>query len=103
VMQWGPVEKHFIVHASEPEKLRLRLFNYPAWQVTVNGRPVSPETTEETGQMVIPVAAGPNDVSIHFGRTLDRTIGDIVSMISLILLVAAWIKTRPQNATSTNA
>ena len=56
-----------------------------------------------TGQMLIPVTAGQSDVRIHFGRTLDRTIGDIVSVISLILLLAAWIKTRAQNITSATA
>jgi hypothetical protein len=53
--------------------------------------------------MLIPVAAGQSDVRIHFGRTLDRTIGDIVSIASLILLLAVWIKTRTQNATSAPA
>jgi hypothetical protein len=103
LMQWGAVEKHFIVHLSQPTKLTLRLFNYPAWQVTVNDRPVATETAEVTGQMLIPVAAGQSDVRIHFGRTLDRTLGDIVSMISLILVVAAWIQTRPPKSASAPA
>lgn len=100
IIQWGPIAKHFIVQVSGPANLTLRLFNYPAWQVTVNDRPVKTGTAEVTGQMLVPVAAGESDVRIHFGRTLDRTIGDIVSMISLILLVAAWIKGRPPNTAS---
>ena len=55
---------------------------------------------EVTGQMLISVASGQSDVRIRFGRTLDRTIGDIVSVASLILLLAAGIKTRAQNAAS---
>jgi hypothetical protein len=78
----------------------VRLFNYPAWQVTVNNRLVKTSTMEVTGQMLIPVAAGQSDVRIQFGRTLDRAIADIVSIISLILLLAAWIATRHRNATS---
>jgi hypothetical protein len=58
---------------------------------------------EITGQMLIPVAAGQSDVRIHFGRTLDRAIGDIVSIISLILLLAAWIATHPGNAANATA
>ncbi len=98
MIEWGPIEKHFIVQTSRPANLTLRLFNYPAWRVTVNDRPVKTQTTDVTGQMLIPVAAGQSDLRIHFGRTLDRTIGDVVSMISLILLLAAWIKTRARNA-----
>jgi 6-pyruvoyl-tetrahydropterin synthase related domain len=103
IITWGPIKKHFIVHSSQPANLILRLFNYPAWQATVNDRPVRTGRTEVTGQMLIPVAAGQSDVRIHFARTLDRTIGDIVSMISLILLLAVWIKTRAQNAASAPA
>lgn len=100
MIQWGPIEKHFVVQVSEPASLTLRLFNYPAWQVTVNERSVGTETANVTGQMLIPVAAGRSDVRIYFGRTLDRTIGDIISMIGLVLLLAVWISTRRQNATS---
>lgn len=103
IREWGAAEKHFVVPSSPATTLILRLFNYPAWQVTVNDRPVETETMEVTGQMLIPVAAGKSDVGIHFGRTLDRTIGDILSIASLILLLAVWIKTRSQNAASANA
>jgi len=103
MIKWGPIEKHFIVQASQPATLTLRLFNYPAWQVAVNDRPVTTSTMEVTGQMLMPVATGQSDVRVHFGRTLDRTIGDIVSAISLILLLAAWIATRPRNTTNATA
>jgi len=103
IITWGPMDKHFIVQASQPATLALRLFNYPAWQVKVNDRPVKTETMEVTGQMLIPVAAGQSDVRVRFGRTLDRNIGDVVSIASLMLLLAAWIKTRHQNAASAAA
>jgi len=95
MLAWAQTEKHFIVHASKPENLELRLFNYPAWQVSVNGQPEPAQTAEVTGQMIIPILAGTNDVRVHFRRTTDRTIGDAVSWLSLMLLAAAWIKTRP--------
>jgi hypothetical protein len=94
ILEWGPIEKHFIVEASEPERLQLRLFGYPAWQVTVNGQTVQPETADITSQMILPILKGTNDVRIRFRRTTDRTIGDAVSFVSLTLLAAVWIKTR---------
>lgn len=103
IRTWGPEEKHFAVYTSEPENLTLRLFNYPAWGVTINGERVDSRTTEGTGQMVIPVSAGKNDVQVRFRRTPDRTLGGAVSLISLAVLVAAWVKTRPRAAVSTNA
>ena len=95
---WRPAEKHFVVHAERPALLTLRLFNYPAWEVMVNGKRVEAQTTEVTGQMEIPVAPGRNDVRIHFGRTVDRTVGGAVSLLSFGLLLATWIKTRAKAA-----
>jgi len=103
IQTWGPEEKHFAVYTSEPENLTLRLFNYPAWEVTINGRHVDSQTTQGTGQMVIALPAGRDDVRVRFRRTPDRTLGGAVSLISLAVLVTAWIKTRPRPAVSATA
>jgi 6-pyruvoyl-tetrahydropterin synthase related domain len=103
MVEWGPMQKHFIVQTSQPANLTLRLFNYPAWQVTVNERPVATRTTEVTGQMVIPVPAGKSEVRIRFHRTLDRTLGNMVSMISVILVGGIWTKTDRITAPSASA
>ena len=41
ITQWGPESKSFSANVSQPGKLVLKLFNYPAWKVEVNGRPVA--------------------------------------------------------------
>ncbi len=94
ILTWEQTEKHFTVHAAAAENLTMRLFNYPAWRVFVNGQPIVTETTEITGLIVIPIAAGDSDVHIYFRRTFDRLIGTIFSLISLAILVAAWLRTR---------
>jgi hypothetical protein len=97
MLAWGETEKHFTVHAAAPQNLIVRLFNYPAWDVVVNGKPTKTRTTDVTGLIGIPIAAGDNDVHIYFRRTIDRRVGNVVSLISLVLLVVVWVKTRPPN------
>lgn len=87
VQRWGPETKLFIAEASEPGKLVLRLFNYPAWQVEVNGHRVETETQEDTGEMLIPIAAGKSTVQIRFMRTWDRTVGGIMSLVGAAILL----------------
>jgi hypothetical protein len=96
MLEWGQTEKHFEVRASKPEDLQLHVFNYPAWQVTVNGQPAQAQTAEETGVMIVPILEGTNDVRLRFRRTVDRTIGDAISGVSWMLLIVVWIKTRPK-------
>ncbi len=96
MMAWGETEKHFTVQAAVPQDITVRLFNYPAWDVVVNGKLTLTRTAEVTGLIMIPVAAGENDVHIHFRRTIDRAVGNVVSLISLAVLLVAWAKTRPR-------
>jgi hypothetical protein len=91
---WSATEKHFVARAGTARKLTLRLFNYPAWKVMVNGKPVATETSSVTGLMIVPVAAGNNDVQIHFGRTADGWVGGLVSLISIIVFCLVWMKPR---------
>jgi len=88
VQEWGPELKLFTAGMREPGKLILRLFNYPAWKVQVSGHVVSAETQETTGQMIIPVNAGENHVEIRFVRTWDRTLGGVISGVTVLLLLA---------------
>jgi hypothetical protein len=94
ILVWSQIEKHFTVHAAAPQDITVRLFNYPAWEVVVNGKPTATRKTEVTGLMVIPVSAGENNIEIHFRRTIDRLVGSIASLIGLVLQIVAWIKTR---------
>ena len=90
----GAQSKAFSANLSRPGKLVLKLFNYPAWKVAVNSRPVTTGTLEVTGQMVIPADAGENQVQITFARTRDREVGGIISLTTVILTLAALLYDR---------
>jgi hypothetical protein len=86
IQRWNAESKLFTAEISQPGQLVLRLFNYPAWRVEVNGQMVATPTRSVTGQMLIPVQAGENRVQITFTRTWDRTLGGIVSAVTALLL-----------------
>ena len=75
VQRWDAESRIFTAEMSAEDQLALRLFRYPAWRVEVNGRAVETAARAETGQMLVPVAAGMNRVEIRFVRTWDRTAG----------------------------
>lgn len=82
VQKWGFETRLFTTKTSKPDFLVFRLFNYPAWRVEVNGHRVETKTRDETGEMLIPVPAGENQVRVTFIRTWDRTAGAAVSLIT---------------------
>ena len=95
VQQWSAESKTFSVNVTAPGKLVLRLFNYPAWRVEVNGRIARSETQPETGQMIVPVQPGENQVHISFGRTWDRILGGIISAIAGFALLSRAVLRTP--------
>ncbi|MDP9158889.1 MAG: 6-pyruvoyl-tetrahydropterin synthase-related protein [Acidobacteriota bacterium] len=87
VREWSPETKSFIAKLSRPGTLVLKLFNYPAWNIEVNGLTVHATSDPITGQMEIPVLSGTNRVNITFIRTRDRAIGATISAATMCLLL----------------
>ncbi|MCU1243438.1 MAG: hypothetical protein JWO71_4164 [Candidatus Acidoferrum typicum] len=94
VERWTPEDQIVNVESAHPSRLALRLLNYPAWQVEVNGSRIQPEQADDSGQMILPVPAGQSRIIIHFSRTSDRTIGGILSLLSLLTAASLLISSR---------
>lgn len=92
VRVWTANHRVLEVHAEKPQQLALRLLDYPAWRVTVNGQRIPPDHLPGARAMVLPVPAGDSTVEARFIRTLDRTVGDALSaagtaIAGLLLLI----------------
>ncbi len=90
VVKWTAEEKVLRVKAQGPLRIALRLINYPAWRVEVNGRQIEPERADGYDQMIVPVAAGESRVHVHFDRTPDRTLGNVISVVAALTLLALF-------------
>jgi 6-pyruvoyl-tetrahydropterin synthase related domain len=89
---WTAENRIILVNTPEPVHLAVRLLNYPAWRVTVNGIRVSPGNELGLAAMDLDLSAGTSRVEIRFTRTLDRTIGGYISVSALLaaLLLAFY-------------
>ena len=96
IEQWQGERKVFSVEAAQPLLLRLRLLSYPAWQAKLNGTAPTLQTDPELGQMMVSVPAGSSRIEINFGRTWDRTVGNIVSFVTILTCVPLllWLRKR---------
>ena len=88
VERWTANEKRLRVTSQKPARLALRLLNYPAWRVEVNGSPIVTENAADSGQMVLELPAGESRVTAQFVRTRDRSVGGVVSLMSLLAALA---------------
>src|SRR5579863_5417968 len=90
VERWTAAEKRLHVTALAPVRIALRVLNYPAWRVEVNGARVTPENNGDTAQMVVALPAGSSEVTVVFGRTWDRTAGGIATIVSILFAAAIF-------------
>ena len=94
VQRWDAERREFTVEMREPGQVALKLFQFPAWRVEVNGHVVTTAAREGVGQMLVPVGAGMNLVRVRFERTWDRKLGGWISFITLLELVLMFIRGR---------
>jgi hypothetical protein len=98
VDRWTAKEKILLVQSTQPAHLALRLLNYPAWQVEVNGNRIQPQHAEDTGQMIVAMPAGESRVTVRFARTPDRTVGATLSVLSFLLGGILLVRSRSDRA-----
>lgn len=84
---------HFQYETDAPDDflLRLFLFDFPGWQVKIDGERVETELGLPEGFIVIPVPAGKHTVDVRFGSTPARDLAWAISGVSFLLfLIGAW-------------
>ena len=89
--KWLPEQKSFHVETSEPVTLALRLLNYPAWEMRIDGAAVNPDSQPRIARMLLQVPAGQHRVEVNFRRTWDRTAGAAISGFSAMLLLGCAV------------
>jgi hypothetical protein len=65
----------------------LRVMDYPAWRVSVNGAPVNARPRRDDGLMTIPLTDGTSKIEVRYGATRDVWLGRFLSLIAVVL----WI------------
>jgi hypothetical protein len=91
----GPAPMHLRVTAPLPEFLILNLRNYPAWQVFLNGSLDPVRDRRADGLIAFPVPAGASTLDIRYTHTRDQTLGDAITLLALLVLLALPVLRRP--------
>jgi len=90
----GP--EHLRISGIAPQSgyLILRLLTYPAWQLKLNGRPVSPSLARNDGLAIVQVSPGPFEVGVDWTTTRDVTLARWISGLSILALAGICLYER---------
>jgi hypothetical protein len=78
--------------------LILRLLSYPAWRISVNGKPVEHAGPRDDGLIALPVPQGAVALSVDWTTTQDVVAGRCVSALALLLLFGLGALERKNSA-----
>jgi hypothetical protein len=84
--RWTPRGESDHINLAQAGPVRFRIFNYPGWSVTLDGKPV-PLATQHDGTFTVQVPAGEHQIETRFEETPMRMAGNIVSGLSLMVLL----------------
>ncbi|MAU00912.1 MAG: hypothetical protein CL608_27520 [Anaerolineaceae bacterium] len=100
---YQPLATKIELETAVPFQATLRIFNFPGWRVTVNGRPVPITRADPEGWITVPVPDGRSTIQASFGETPLRQGADGVSLVSMVLLLGLIWQARRSNQYSVNS
>ncbi len=91
------IERHAIAQqwqvnvTSDEATLNFPITYWPGWQAFIDDRPIETRAAPDLGYIQIDVPRGAHRLDLRLGNTLIRTVGEIVSVIALIIIVMASV------------
>ena len=94
----GPAPMHLAVTSPRAQEIILNLRDYPEWRVTLDGALDPAREPRPDGLIAFPIPAGVSRIDIKYAHTLDETIGDGISLLSLAVMIPLFLKAGAGNA-----
>ncbi|HYD35334.1 MAG TPA: hypothetical protein VD999_04665 [Vitreimonas sp.] len=90
-------EKLYKTTFAHETKLSLSLADFPGWQFEIDGQSAPKVPGDVAGTLAVMVPAGEHLVGVQFGGTPVRNISDIVSALSLVLVLYCLLPVAAQS------
>ncbi len=90
----SPVHWSGPIHAVMNSTLDVSCFFFPGWQASVDGVEAPLVAAPGSGLIQLTIPAGQRRLELHFGRTAVRATADAVSLLSLLIFAALWVRSR---------
>ncbi len=91
---WKTERKDIEIHTSVPAFAVFQLMDYPAWEVQVNGTPVTLRPRRDDGLLTVPLQTGSSVISIRYVATRDVELGRALSLLALCIIIMLAIRTK---------
>ncbi len=90
----APLDRTFRVRSPQPWTFSLHQFYFPAWDVYLDGKRITPRPEGELGLLAVDVPAGEHLLRITYGHTHAQRVGEAISLIALLVWLGVAVRRR---------
>jgi hypothetical protein len=87
VREWNAEERRLVVRADRGGYLIVRLLNFPAWQLRLDGRDESSREQRDDGLIAIQIPAGISRIELVYREPADEFVGRMISLAAMLVLL----------------
>ena len=87
-----PSKVDFMLEAKTDSKINANLFNFPGWQVTINENKAIIDDNNRLKLITFEVPKGKHNIKLEFKNTAVRTLSNLISSFSVLLLIVLFAK-----------
>ncbi len=93
----GVAPHHLQLNLSQPATLVFNLRDFPAWQIFRNGTLITQHLRRDDGLLAIALPSGASVIDVRWHRTWDQLLGDVLSLLALLMLGLLLLRSRTIN------
>jgi hypothetical protein len=93
-LRHGGASDELLVQADGPVTVQLYTYDFPGWQVAIDGRPVTHQHQPPHGLISVDVPTGEHHVLLRMRSTPPRTVGTAISLIAALAIGAGLLLER---------
>jgi len=87
-----PHQKIYQIHSTKGGVLRINTYNFSGWEVTIDGKNTFINDQNKLKLITVKIPPGKYEVTVEFQNTPIRTLGNYLSLFSLIIMVFLSLK-----------
>jgi hypothetical protein len=87
-LRHGGASDELLVQADGPVTVQFYTYDFPGWQVAIDGKPVTHQHQPPYGLINVDVPTGEHHVSLRMRSTPPRTVGSAISLIAALAIGA---------------
>ena len=95
-------EKEFYIESTGLLEFKLNTFNFPGWQANLDGKEIKINDNNKYKLISVLVPEGNHKLTFIFKNTPIRTLGNLISIFSLIVLVCLLLSLKKDHLVSSN-